>query len=69
MHEGIGNTITQNLDIRFALPVMQNSEDESVPYAPILKENQIATLSTYLEPLYESKYRVPTPVPLIFFNN
>ena len=60
MHEGIGNTITQNLDISFALPVMQNSEDESVPYAPILKENQIATLSTYLEPLYESKYRVPT---------
>ncbi len=60
LREGIGDSIQHDVEIDFALPVLEEDEEESVPYAPILKENQIRTLSKYLDPLYESHYMVPT---------
>lgn len=60
MREEIGGSITQDLDISFSMPVLQEEPEDVVPYAPILKEKQIETLLKYLEPLYESKCRVPT---------
>ena len=55
-----GSSIPQDLNISFDLPVLPEDPDESVPYAPILKENQIETLMKYLGPLYEAKQMLPT---------
>ena len=60
IREEIGSSIQQELEISFALPMFQETDNPTVPYAPILKENQIRTLKKYLDPLYESRHRVPT---------